>query len=494
MRSGAGAGGWRWLAAAALAVAAPAFAKPAIPKSPVSGPTAAELEQRLARERALSAQLGVKATSLLGRLAELERQIEVGGRALRAAQARLRVSQARLSGAEQKSRAADDEVNAATDRLGPRLTARYRLGREGYLRFLLGARSIAEVLRRKRLYTALLESDFASLDELRFTAMGAKAARDQLTAARDELSQSAATEQEKRAALEVRVSAQRRTLASVQQEKATHDQAVRELEQAERELAARLKELQQPGGAAVTAGNATNSSNGATSGATNTADNHGDNAAGNAANNAAGNVADNAAGNVADNAAGDTAANGTAAGAPGASAPGAAGGLGAGGVIVASVSPGLTEPAIRSVRGKLLFPVEVGRVEARFGRAVDPRFGTVTLQKGLDVRAPEGTPVHVVHGGKVVHSGWFRGYGNLVIVDHGGGFFSLYAHLASLDRSVGEELSRGESVGTVGDTGSLKGAYLYFELRDGQKPLDPERWLSRTRKPGPLLVNKTVKK
>jgi septal ring factor EnvC (AmiA/AmiB activator) len=144
------------------------------------------------------------------------------------------------------------------------------------------------------------------------------------------------------------------------------------------------------------------------------------------------------------------------------------------------------EPAIKSVRGKLLFPVEVGRIEARFGRTIDKRFGTVTLQRGVDIRSPEGTPVHAVHGGAVVHSGWFRGYGNLVILDHGAGWFSLYAHLSTLDRAVGDVVSRGEPLGSVGETGSLKGSYLYFELRDGQKPLDPERWLGRTRKPGPL--------
>ena len=380
------------------------------------------LEARLAEERQLAAGLASKETTLLGRLAELERQIEVGARALRAAQARLKASSSRLAVAEQQVAKAEGALAAATDRLGPRLLARYRLGREGYLRFLLGSRSIGDILRRKRLFTALLESDFAALTELRKQAAVAKAARDERKAAQQELAQSAAGEQEKRSALEVRVSVQRRTLSGVQQEKAAHEQAIRELEQAAKALNTRLAEL-----AKAAAGKKP---------------------------------------------------------APPAKEPGKE--PAEPGQVVARLGPRPAEPAIKSVRGKLLFPVEVGRVEARFGRTLDRRFGTITLQRGVDIRSPEGTPVHAVHGGAVVHSGWFRGYGNLVILDHGAGWFSLYAHLSTLDRAVGEVVSRGDALGSVGETGSLKGSYLYFELRDGQKPLDPERWLGRVRKPGPL--------
>jgi septal ring factor EnvC (AmiA/AmiB activator) len=153
------------------------------------------------------------------------------------------------------------------------------------------------------------------------------------------------------------------------------------------------------------------------------------------------------------------------------------------------IAPEITlKASIRKARGKLLFPAAKGRIEARFGRAVDPRFGTITLQKGIDVRAPLGTKVYAVWEGKVVHAGWFRGFGNLLIVDHGDQVFSLMAHLDSLEKAIGDTVRTGDEVGTVGDTGSLKGAYLYFELRDGQKPLDPELWLSKNRKAPPLLA------
>jgi septal ring factor EnvC (AmiA/AmiB activator) len=68
--------------------------------------------------------------------------------------------------------------------------------------------------------------------------------------------------------------------------------------------------------------------------------------------------------------------------------------------------------------------------------------------------------VRAVWDGRVVHAGWFKGYGNLMIVDHGNGIFSLMAHLDQLERAVGDSIRAGDEVGTVGDTGSLKGAYL----------------------------------
>ncbi len=364
---------------------------------------AASIDQRLDKERAAARQLAGREAGLLGKLAEQERQVEIESRAVRAAQQRLRAATARLAASDAKAAAAGAELSRATDALGPRLTARYRLGREGYLRFLLGARSIGEVLRRKRLFNALLESDLDALAVLRFASDGARAARDELAASRLELALSAQAESDRRAALEVRVVQQKRMLASVQQERALHEQAVRELEEAARALSGKLADLGQ-------------------------------------------------------------------------------------GAAEAARKPEADLTPVRKARGKLVFPVERGRVEVRFGRTLDPHFGTVTLQRGIDIRSPQGTPVRAVWPGRVVHAGWFKGYGNLIIVDHGDGIFSLAAHLDALEKAVGDAVAAGDEVGTVGDTGSLKGPYLYFELRDGQKPLDPERWLSRSRKPASLVA------
>jgi septal ring factor EnvC (AmiA/AmiB activator) len=129
-------------------------------------------------------------------------------------------------------------------------------------------------------------------------------------------------------------------------------------------------------------------------------------------------------------------------------------------------------------RGRLPSPAP-GPITVAFGKVVNPRFNTVTVQNGIDLGAPAGALVRAVAPGRVVHAGWFKGYGNLVIVDHGGGYHTLVAHLASMRTAMGEEVDAGAVLGTVGDSGSLKGPYLYFELRERGRPVDPRPWLAR---------------
>lgn len=128
--------------------------------------------------------------------------------------------------------------------------------------------------------------------------------------------------------------------------------------------------------------------------------------------------------------------------------------------------------------GALRRPV-AGIVEVPFGRVVNAKFGTVTHHNGIDIRAPQGTEVVAVDKGKVVWAEWFRGYGNLVILDHGDGYHTLYGHLERIDVQPGEEVEGGTAIGTVGETGSLKGPFLYFELREQGKPVDPLPWFAR---------------
>jgi septal ring factor EnvC (AmiA/AmiB activator) len=129
-----------------------------------------------------------------------------------------------------------------------------------------------------------------------------------------------------------------------------------------------------------------------------------------------------------------------------------------------------------ALKGKLPHPAP-GPITVGFGRVLNPRFNTVTVQNGLDIGAPSGTPVRAIAAGRVVHAGWFKGYGNLIIVDHGEGYHSLVAHLGSMQTAMGEEVAAGAVLGTVGDSGSLKGTYLYFEIREHGRPVDPRPWL-----------------
>jgi len=147
--------------------------------------------------------------------------------------------------------------------------------------------------------------------------------------------------------------------------------------------------------------------------------------------------------------------------------------------LTSELEPRALQTGFTARKGKLPFPV-TGLLEVGFGRVVNPKFNTVTVQKGLDIRARMGTDVRAVADGTVVFAGWMRGYGNLLILDHGQGYHSLMAHLSQFERAVGDAVNVGEVVGAVGDSASLKGPYLYFELRRGGQAIDPAPWLSET--------------
>jgi murein hydrolase activator len=128
------------------------------------------------------------------------------------------------------------------------------------------------------------------------------------------------------------------------------------------------------------------------------------------------------------------------------------------------------------LRGRLPWPT-AGRILTAFGAQVHPRFGTKTFRNGVDIEAAGGTEVAAVYAGHVVYTGWFKGYGNLIILDHGHEYYTLYAHAAEILVKEGDDVRQSQRIGTVGDTGSLAGPRLYFEVRYQGKPQDPEQWL-----------------
>ena len=127
--------------------------------------------------------------------------------------------------------------------------------------------------------------------------------------------------------------------------------------------------------------------------------------------------------------------------------------------------------------GALEWPVR-GQVVGRFGRETHPRFGTTINNNGLDIAAALGTPVQSVARGSVEYTSEdFASYGPIVILNHGDGFMTLYAHLSDILVAVGQQVTAGQIIGRVGDTGSLKGAILHFEVRKGGTALNPQGWL-----------------
>ena len=156
--------------------------------------------------------------------------------------------------------------------------------------------------------------------------------------------------------------------------------------------------------------------------------------------------------------------------------PGAAPGTGAGNARVAQ-PPAMVVPdkGLGAQKGRLSLPVK-GTVVERFGRHKHPEFDSFTFSNGISVAAATGTPIHAVFDGEVIFADYFKGYGNMIIVDHGGGFFSLYAHASSVVKKVGSKVARNEVLASVGDQDSTKGPLLYFEIRYQGKPVDPAPW------------------
>ena len=143
--------------------------------------------------------------------------------------------------------------------------------------------------------------------------------------------------------------------------------------------------------------------------------------------------------------------------------------------LVQGLAEGEVSVPVAVFKGSLPWPV-TGRVRSGFGRRKHPRFDTYTLHNGIEIESSFETPVAVVHEGTVVFAERFRGYGLLVVVDHGGKHHSLYAHLAESRVGVGQRLAAGDVIGLVGGSG-IDGPGLYFEMRAQGRPEDPLEWL-----------------
>ena len=126
------------------------------------------------------------------------------------------------------------------------------------------------------------------------------------------------------------------------------------------------------------------------------------------------------------------------------------------------------------LKGKLKLPVK-GEVTNRFGR--ERQDGGLSW-KGLFIRADEGAPVKSVASGRVVFAEWMRGFGNLIIVDHGSGYMSLYGNNQTILKNVGEDIEGGDTIAAVGNSGGNKSHGLYYELRKKSVPFDPLAWSS----------------
>ncbi|MBI2360408.1 MAG: peptidoglycan DD-metalloendopeptidase family protein [Deltaproteobacteria bacterium] len=145
---------------------------------------------------------------------------------------------------------------------------------------------------------------------------------------------------------------------------------------------------------------------------------------------------------------------------------------------VASAGASRGPADFEAMKGKLDYPVR-GEIMAAFGKTQHREFTAELFRKGIDIAASLGEEIRAVESGKVVFADRFSGYGKMLIVDHGQRYYTIYAHLADLLKRSGEPVRRGELIATVGDSDSLQGARLYFEIRKGGKALDPLPWFKK---------------
>ncbi len=136
------------------------------------------------------------------------------------------------------------------------------------------------------------------------------------------------------------------------------------------------------------------------------------------------------------------------------------------------------QPIPAEVVEGLLVPPAIGEVVSGFGYRVHPIFGSSRFHAGIDMAVPYGDPIHAAASGTVVDAGWMGGYGNAVLIDHGNGIGTLYAHMSELAVGAGQGVATGEVVGFCGSTGYSTGPHLHFEVHVGGQPTDPLPWLA----------------
>lgn len=122
--------------------------------------------------------------------------------------------------------------------------------------------------------------------------------------------------------------------------------------------------------------------------------------------------------------------------------------------------------------GYLQWPVR-GPITSPFGWRIHPISGVRSFHEGIDIGVASGTPIGAAEAGRVIYAGWYGGYGNYILVDHGGGISTGYAHCSAIYVSVGQDVQRGQTIGAVGSTGYSTGPHLHFEVRINGKPVDP---------------------
>ena len=136
----------------------------------------------------------------------------------------------------------------------------------------------------------------------------------------------------------------------------------------------------------------------------------------------------------------------------------------------------LKTKSFKALKGQLPWPAE-GRIIAKFGRQWNSKLKTTTENPGIDIKGQPGSAIRTVLGGVVTTITYIRGYGTTIIVDHGGGFYTVYSHVTNIQTVVDGQVRNGDVIAYMGDSGSINGSKLHFEIWGKGQKLDPEKWL-----------------
>lgn len=372
-----------------------------------------EVQRELGREREKAREAGRKEASLAQDLARLDEDLKRKTQLLRDLEAKLRGSSQRIARLSQEISTTESRLGRSRELLKRRLRAIYKQGRFGYVRMLLAAEDFSAAGRRLKYLSAIAGQDQRLMQQYATSLAVLSQKRTELEDYKAEI----ADAREKAAATRGQIAEEQRKrrilLASVREEKAGHLATVKELEASAKGLQALIARLQTEEERQRRASRTPPRREG-----------------------------------------------------PRADTPGGK----------EEVPDVRDDGRFERLKGRLPWPA-VGPLASTFGRQEHPRFRTVTFNRGIEIVAPEGRDIAAVADGTVIYADWFKGYGQLIILDHGGGYFTLYAHAAQILARAGEGVSRGQVIGKVGDTGSLEGPQLYFELRHKGKPQDPLAWL-----------------
>ena len=372
-----------------------------------------EVQRELGRERDKVKEAGQKEAALARELARLEQDLKQKTQALQGLEAKLRDSNQRIARLSQEIASTEGRLTRSRSLLKRRLRAIYKQGRFGYVRMLLSADDFSGASRRLKYLSAVAAQDQRLMQTYSTTLADLSRKRAELERFKSEV----ADAKEKVATTRGQIAEEQRKrrvlLASVREEKAGHLAKIKELEISAKDLQALIARLQSEEERQRRLSRAPARREGSRG-----------------------------------------------------EAPGGK-----------EEAPDLRDDGrFERLKGKLPWPA-AGSLASTFGRQEHPRFHTVTFNRGIEIVAPEGKDIVAVADGAAIYADWFKGYGRLIILDHGGAYFTLYAHASEILVRPGESVSRGQVIGKVGDTGSLEGSQLYFELRHKGKPQDPLVWL-----------------